>query len=35
VDWKRWTDCVAARSPDLNTCDYYLWGYMKTKEELL
>jgi hypothetical protein len=20
-----------ARSPDLNSCDYYLWRYMKTK----
>jgi hypothetical protein len=20
-----------ARSPDLNSCDYYLWGYMKAK----
>ena len=22
---------MAPRSPDLNPCDYFLWGYLKTK----
>ena len=22
---------MAPRSPDLNTCDFYLWGYLKSK----
>ena len=27
IDKKRWPP----RSPDLNPCDFYLWGYLKSR----
>ena len=29
--WFEWSKSVAARSPDLTPCDFFLWGFVKSK----
>ena len=33
TDRLEWSDRLAARSPDLNVLDYFVWGYVKAAVE--
>jgi len=31
VDWERWSDILAKRSPDITPLDLFLWGHVMDK----